>query len=708
MGSAHNIIAEINAIFGDTEIDDVLVLPSGDIYFGSDSSRRPHSHTLQPEDVLGLADLFSQMSGGDYDDHAFEVLVSNVLWRVVRPPVSLEVMLVGKRVPRRRRTLGEFVEDDLMTSEIAQALVRSVRSCQNLLIASPEYHNAVTVLDSLLVLTSPGYLSFYIGDSRRVDAEDLNTSILDRTLIERLTPVGMESLVESLRHARWIFSERLASSRDLYWWMGGDSHARGRVAASGAATPEVALRQLRDLYRELNGMGDIDPQSVDYVLFIEHLRPGRPNAMQLLEVSEYLASQGRTKPPSSSSSPGLSHAVNVPSPSPVSLPSSSPASSPSLSPASSPSLSPAHASSPGLPSSPGRPSNNLAMPKSRPVPTPREEERASSPTMATQPGHARREVAPAAQTSVVRPRPEVYNPLADAQVEPDGNNDSPKMGLLRPRTGEFKRVPTPAPVMDDVEPDFSVTPDFSLDDEPARPVRPRTPAPAATASRPPTPYPDPPTGEGEVIDSGLSRAVSSAFDDFSEVFALDDEVEAEAAPAVTSSSGMFGPGDFDDVMGDLDDDAPTHQASRPSQPASRYNADTARNDAASIRASRGNRHQAPSPSGEHPMRRRTGEREAVEQPGWDADRPRVGRGARTHARGSVTPEHDANEFGAVGKPRSRPGDPPTTDLAAVVNNPFMEEGTLDIDEPFADEPTRRAEWSDTKNLLKDIEKSKKK
>lgn len=242
---------------------------------------------------------------------------------------------------------------------------------------------------------------------------------------------------------------------------------------------------------------------------------------------------------------------------------------------------------------------------------------------------------------------------------------------------------------------------------------------ARTGQMPRLETPDTQTGDqppGNAISASALDDLSNIFDDNSADLGAVAEhnsapTPAPPAPAVEVESidegaagGLFGPGDLDDMFGsDLGElSVPTSAPANPRHPQpgttggpSRYNADTTRNDADTIRRSRYQR----SPSQEMRTARRPTPNPfpAVGQSAptpsasnWDrpptANRPMVGRGAATRSRVArpSSPEliaSDDVEMIEESGPR-------------FDGNSFMQEGTLgdDVEGDFADEPTRRAEW----------------
>lgn len=317
MARAADTLDQLHGLFDDGSVRDLLVTASGEVYLGTESGRRPSSLSLTGATVAALAELLSvRASAATSGSPAFTAHLGSALWTVLRPPLSASLALMARRCPRRRPMLGDFVDNELMGPEIARRLVETVREGRNLLVAAPDHFCAVTVLDALLTLGSPGQLALYIGDARAVDASGTDTTVIDRAALDELQPgAATEAAFEMLRQARSVFIERLAAPRDLFWWFGGDAFARGRIGAMCAPSTEVALTQLGELHRALHRAHQGPPSEglVDAVLFVEHLRPGRGQTFNLAQLgSDPAATTTSTPYTASDSSPRIKRVQSRP------------------------------------------------------------------------------------------------------------------------------------------------------------------------------------------------------------------------------------------------------------------------------------------------------------------------------------------------------------------------------------------------------------
>ncbi|MDX9723565.1 MAG: hypothetical protein RBU37_22655 [Myxococcota bacterium] len=662
MARANDILDELGTLFRDPSVDDLVVMPSGEVYFGSELGRRPASTSLTPRMQAMLAESLLELAR-IREAGCFEVLHEKVLWSLSLPPLSSGYIIHARRIDRARRMLGEFVEDGILSSDFAQSLVGALRSSRNILLVSPDQQHISTLLDAMLSLLAPGLLSFVIGDLRETE-RDLDIAFVERSSLELLDAAGVVSFRKMLRRARWVFMERIANPVDLDWWFGGDFFARGRIGGMTAANAEQAIERLGAMHRALFGYQGSAPSLLDAVVFIEQLRPGRSNAVHLNMLTSDTADSS-SEPIRSPSAELRSASFEVrgapaPSPRPTSrelraaeirtpapgVPAVEPprqrssgifdgvmrrAESSDRLPATEAPLRSAsghyESSRPREPEPPrGRGIEPEAAPRSRPIEPVREDEAPTGATITTDPSIL-------ADISALRRR-NISAISAQQEAESPRRRPLSSSGLLRPRSSHE--------AMANLE---EVEADFSLDDAP-------------------------PT-------TSLSDAVSSAFSDFGAEL-MSNEAPA-SAPAANPSDMMFSPGELDDFLNDGEDApaAPEQRqrgVSRSAGP-SRYSVETARHDADSIRAQRGRYQPDASPPPSPPP----SETEVRASGRW---RPVAGRGAATPAIArSGELRRSSPEMPAVSEPQPD----------------FMQEGTLDdVEAPFADEPTRRADWSDAK------------
>ncbi len=627
MGYGNDTLDDLNAAFLDPSLEEVVVYPSGEVYFGAESGRRPSPQPLGTHQAAALADWLSEAAGVG-EEAAFEIATEHAQWTVMRPPLAADFVIIGRRLHRPRRLLNEWIDLGVISPDAAQCISEAIRLGRSLLVASPTLSQGQIFLETLTSLVSPGHIALSIGDIRR-QHHGRELTFIDRISLDYLSDVARAAVTDALRSAHWVFSERIATPIDLDWWYGSQCFARGRIGVISALSAKQALERLQDLHRLCFAyQGPVSPVT-DLVVLVEHLRPGRNPGVTVHETSTLQPTLAAEHPIPRQPVARLEMPQSDVTPPPTSLIRQ-------------------HSSHSGL----------------RAVPEQETAQRAEShpalPAQTTNENPVRRQLHPrtndatpahaepqrrVSQPGTLPPRPASLTSMSPvvAAVEPE----PAPAGLRRSLTPSIATPRTPPPASDDIF--AEVEADFSLD-----------------ASHPAEiPPEDDIFGdlnlEPAASDDGGQEGGSGMFFSPEEL----DELGAEAAAAVSDAAPA---------------PAPTHERNTGTGGASRYSADTVRHDADSIRAQRTRtttgQHSAPTtdPASGRPSGAR-----------W---RPVAGRGAATPATARTS---------GVFSPR-----PETPASSPAPKSGFMQEGTLDADAPFADEPTRRAEWPDSRNVLKDI------
>ena len=585
-------------------------------------NERQHLDTALTADSLNYL-VESLLSQSQEEALVHEVTTGGVLWTVLLPPLVETMKVSARRFGRPPAALGDFIDATLLNSEQAKRLSSVVMRRENLLVVSPSRANGLRLLNALMSFAPRGQQAFFVGRGENAPYPT-ELTVIDHRQLRRLDSYELDAVDDLLERAQWVYTDKLGSPEDLATWFGKNCFAHGRIGFLQAETSTQGKAAFEKLYQAaFNFSNESKEVSIDWLVMVNHLKIGQPDA---IDIQKYNERQSASK-----DAPVVSTERSSLTPVPKAV----------------------AAQEPPIQQREPKPSaKELYRPSSGPQ---RPSSATQRPLSAAFKPARKRKPEPSTPASGVRPPPQA-NTSADQTLRVSSSVGNPQVNAsVNPKRPSSLGVKRPNSILGRGNELFSenIEADFSLDDG---------------------------------LEENLNSAVSSAFDDFSDLdldgglFSPEEEAELDS----------FGSSKASTEFEKDDEPKPAPSEPRTTRSPSRYNAETVRHDAERIRAERNSRYQVPvvkaqqAPPADPPRRSASG---------W---RAKVGRGAATPARG---PAHQA--FGQ--------SDPPTTDQASLDQpgyNAFMQEGTLDdVDgDTFADEPTRRAEWPNKKNLLSDVKR----